>query len=124
MVSQGLDLLVQPIGVERFEGLHDPGMEGTPPVMEHAGVRHFMGEGVLERVFEIREDACLVKELGRLQVGESLVNGFLRHIGDEPQYCERHVLPDDGGCLKESLVLGWQPVDTGGEYRLSRRWDL
>src|SRR5215472_18112601 len=83
VVSQGLDLLVQPIGVERFDGLHDPGMEGTPAVMEHAGVRHFVGEGVLERVFEIREDVRLVKELGRLQAGESAVNGFLRYTGDE-----------------------------------------
>jgi hypothetical protein len=32
---------------------------------------HFVGEGVLEGVFEIREDARLVEELGRLEAGES-----------------------------------------------------
>jgi len=30
-----------------------------------------VGEGVLEGVFEIREDARLVEELGRLEAGES-----------------------------------------------------
>jgi hypothetical protein len=32
MVSQALDLPVQPIGAERLDGFHDPGMECTPPV--------------------------------------------------------------------------------------------
>ena len=52
------------------------------------------------------------------------MNAFLGHIGDGLQQCERHILTDDGGRLKEALVLGWQPVDTGGEDRLSRRRDL
>ena len=124
MVSQALDLLIGPIGVERLDGLYNPGVECAPPILEHARVGDLVGEGVLEGVFEIREDARLVEQLGRLEAGEPAVHASLRDIGDGLQQCERHILPDDGGRLKESFVLGWQPVDTGGEDRLSRRWDL
>ena len=46
------------------------------------------------------------------------------HVGDDPQERERHILPDDGGSLKQPLVLGWQPVDPRRQDRLRRRRDL
>ncbi len=59
-MSQALDLLGEPIGEERLDGLHNPGMQCAPTVLEHAPVGHLVGEGVLKRVLEIREDARLV----------------------------------------------------------------
>jgi hypothetical protein len=41
-----------------------------------------------------------------------------------PQERERNILPDDGGRLKQPLLLGWQPVDARGKDRLDRRLDL
>jgi hypothetical protein len=117
MVSQAFDLPAQPIRVERLERLHNPRMEYAPTVVEHAPVGHLVSEGVLERVLEIREDARLVEELGGLEVGEPTAKAFLGHVGDGLQECEGHILPDDGGSLKQRLVLGWQSVDTCGKDR-------
>src|SRR5438876_12403433 len=77
MVSQAFDLLGQPIGVEGLDGLHDPSMERAPAVVEHARVGDLVGEGVLESVLEIREDARLVEKLRGLEVGEPAAKAFL-----------------------------------------------
>ena len=77
MVSQALDLFGQPFGIERLDGLHDPGMECAPVVVEDAPVGDLVGEGVLERVFEVRGDARLIQELGRLEVGEPAAKAVL-----------------------------------------------
>ncbi len=47
MVSQALDLLGEPIGVQRLDGLDDPGMQRAPTLLEHA------------RVGDLVADACL-----------------------------------------------------------------
>ena len=123
MVSHALDLLAQPIAVQRFDRLHDPGMERAPAVLQHAAVRDLVGQRVLEGVLEIREEARLVQELGRLEVSEPVSKAALEHIDDSLQERERHVLSDDGGRLQQPLVLGGQPVDARRQDRLSRRRD-
>jgi len=60
MMSQALDLLGQPVGVEPLKGLHNPGMECAPPLLEHAPVSDLVGEGVLEGVLDVRVGARLV----------------------------------------------------------------
>jgi hypothetical protein len=60
MVSQALDLFCQPIRVEHLDGLHNPGMEFAAALLEQAPVSDLVGEGVLEGVLEIREEARFI----------------------------------------------------------------
>ena len=106
---------VDPFGhavcTQLFEDHHTPGVQRAPPFLEEAAIGHLVGEGVLERVFELREEARLIEKLGGLEVGQAvpqLVFGRLRDgVG--------HILSDDRGHLEEALVLPRQPVDPGGQ---------
>jgi hypothetical protein len=62
-VGQPFDLAGQALGMERLEGLHNLGVQAAPPVLEQAAVGHLSGEGMLEGVGEIREEARLIQEL-------------------------------------------------------------
>ena len=79
-----------------------------------------MGEGVLERVLEVREAAGLVEELGGLQRFESAAERLVGDFGDRLEQRERDVRADDGGDLEETLVLRRQPVDARRQDRLDR----
>ena len=48
-------------------------MERAPPLQQETAVGHLVGEGVLEGVRELGEEARLVEELGRLEVREPAV---------------------------------------------------
>jgi hypothetical protein len=98
-------------------------MERATAVLEHAPVGDLGGEGVLERVLEIRKEPRLVEKLGCQEVGERPAKAVFGHVGDGLQERERHVFPDDGGRLEQPLVLGRQPIDARRQDRLSRRRD-
>jgi hypothetical protein len=55
---------------------------------------------------EIREEGRLIYQVGRLQVGERPAKAVLGHVGYGHQERERHILPNDGGGLKQRLLLG------------------
>ena len=73
MVRQAFDLLGHPVPSERLQGLDDAGMQRPPPLLEQAAVGHLVGQGVLEGVLALGEEARLVEELGRLEVREAAV---------------------------------------------------
>src|SRR5215813_1178039 len=77
VMAQTLDLFGQALGIERLDRVDDLGMELTPPVVEHAPVGDIVGERMLEGVLDIRKQAGLVQELGRLEVGEPPANALL-----------------------------------------------
>ena len=77
-MGEPLDVLGQALGVERLDGVDDPGVERAPAILEQAPVGHLVGERMLEGVLEIREEARLVQELGRLEVGEPAAEGSPR----------------------------------------------
>ena len=66
MVGEPFDLLGQPVGIERLEGLDDTGMQGPPPVLEQAAIGHLLRQRVLEGVCEFGEQARLIQKLGAL----------------------------------------------------------
>jgi hypothetical protein len=68
MVGQPFDLLSQALGIQRFEGFDDTGVQGTTPVLQQTPRRHLMREGVLERVHVLGKQAGLVEELCSLQM--------------------------------------------------------
>ena len=82
MVGQALDLVRQAVAGERFQGLDDLRMQRPPPLLEQTAVRHLVGQGVLEGVFVLREEAGLIQELGRLEVGQATVQSLLGQLGN------------------------------------------
>ena len=71
MVGQPFHLLGQPVPGERLQGRDDAGVPRAPLLLEQHLVGHLLGEGVRKGVRDLREEARLVEELGRLQVGEA-----------------------------------------------------
>ena len=61
-------MLDKAVGVESLDRLHDARMEGTPPRLREAPIRHVVSESVLECVLKIGKEASLVEELGRLEM--------------------------------------------------------
>jgi hypothetical protein len=69
MVGEPLDLFAELVGIERLDGLYDPGVEGPPLLLLEASIGHLVRERMLESVGKLGEQASLIEELGPLQVG-------------------------------------------------------
>ena len=100
VVGELLDVLREASRIEVLDGLDDPGMEGAPPLLKQAAVRHLVGQRMLERVFEVGEKLRLVEELRRLQVGEAAPKRILGRARDRLEQRERRILADDGRRLE------------------------
>src|SRR5215813_8059551 len=98
-MGEPLSLLAETIPVERLERVDDPRVKIPAPLPQQAPVRDLMRERVLEGVFEIREEARLVEELGGLQPPERPAQPLLGQLSDCLQEPEGHVLADDRGRL-------------------------
>src|SRR3990172_3382390 len=61
VMGQPFDLFGQSVRVEPFDSLHNPGVEGASPLLKQASVGHLVGEGVLEGVLELGEEARLLE---------------------------------------------------------------
>ena len=109
---------------EPFDGVDNPGVQGSPPLLEQAAVGHLVGQGVLEGVCELREEAGFVEELGGLEVAEPAAQLLLGQLGDGLQQGEGHLRADDRGGLEQALLLGRQPIDARRQDRLDRRRHL
>ena len=72
VVRQHLDLLGETVRVQPLHRRHDGGVKDAPALLDHAGVRHLVREGVLERVLEVGKGARLVQEFRRLQLREGM----------------------------------------------------
>ena len=57
MVRQLLEVLSQAVRIETFDRLENPGMKHASSLLEKAAIGDVVGEGVLEDVFNIREEA-------------------------------------------------------------------
>ena len=75
-------MLAEAIAVERLDRVDDPRVKRAAALLEQAAVGDLVGEGVLEGVLEIGEEARLVEELGRLQAGEPWRSVLVRYLGD------------------------------------------
>src|SRR5262249_35152846 len=123
-MRQTLEVLVEPISIERLDRVHDARVKLAAPLLQQAAIRHFVGERVLEGVLEILIEPGLVEELGGPQAVESGPQRLIRPIGDRPEEREWHVLADDRAGLKEALVLLGEPVDARRQHHLDRRGNL
>ena len=118
-MSESIDVLGEAVGIERLDGLDDPGVEGAPPVLEQAAVRHLVGQGVLEGVLEVGKEASLVEKLAGLEGRETVPQDVLGNLRDRLEDRKGHILADDRGRLEEALRFGREPVDPRGQDRLA-----
>src|SRR5438128_11460703 len=93
-------------------------MQHPPPLLEEAHVGYLMGQGVLEGVFALGEQARLVEKLGCLEVRNTAMQRLLGHLGNGVQQGEGDLGANDRGGLEQMLVLGWQSVDTRRQHGL------
>jgi hypothetical protein len=70
------------------------------------------------------EQAGLIEKLRRLQVCQATLEHLLRQLGNDLQQGKGHLGTDDRSSLEQALVLRREPVDTGSQHRLHRRWYL
>ena len=122
-MGEPVDVLDQPVRVECFEARDDGRVKGALLIPPEAAVGHLMGQGVLERVREVRDEASLVDELRRLEPLDGPRKVGLGQIGDRLEQRIRYVLADDGGRLKHLLVFRRKLVDAGRQHRAHSRWN-
>jgi hypothetical protein len=67
MMREQLDHFAQAIRVQPLDRRHDGSMKGAPPILQQAAIGDIVGERMLERIFQIWEQPCLVQELRRLK---------------------------------------------------------
>jgi hypothetical protein len=120
MVGQEFDRLGHPLSGEHLESLDDPGVQCPPSLLEQRLVGHLLGEGVLEGVLDLGEQARLVEELGGLQMGEAPAERRLGHLGHGLEERQRHLVADDGSSVQKRFLLRREPVDTRRQHRLHR----
>jgi hypothetical protein len=66
VVRQEINLLGHPLWGEPFQGLDNAGVQRPPPLLEQTPIGHFVRQGVLEGVGQVREQAGLIEKLGGL----------------------------------------------------------
>ena len=121
VVGQPLDVLVQAVAVRRSIAVDDPGVQRLAALLEQAAVRDLVGQGMLERVLRLREQASRVEQLGGLEPRQHAPSASAGASATACEQRERHVLADHGGRLEQALLLVRQAVDAGGQHRLDRR---
>ena len=81
---------------------------------KQAVVGHLLGQGVLEDVFQLREEALFIDELQALEV-EQVGFELLSHAGDGLQDAKGELPADHRGHLHDPLEVLLQPVHAGGD---------
>ena len=67
-MSQTFGVLREPLGIATLDGLDGPGVKPASTILQEASVGHLVGQRVLERVFEVGKQACLVNKFRRLKM--------------------------------------------------------
>ena len=99
-------------------------MDLLPCARQQRLIGHLLGEGVLEGVDQLGEEARFVEELGGLELREGRMQGRLRQGGNRLQYPQGHLRANHRRRLQQPLGVRRQPVDAGGQHRLHRRRHL
>jgi hypothetical protein len=124
VVGQAFDLLGHSLPGECLQSRDDPGMQRAPPLLEQRLVGHLLGEGVLEGVLDVGEQARLIEELRRLEVSQTTIQRLVGQVRNGLEQRQRHLGTHHRRRLQETLLLGWQSVDTRCQDRLYGGWDL
>src|SRR5262250_2705093 len=120
VMSQSVNVLLQLVDIERFHGLQDACVQDPPPLGRKAAVGHLLGQGMLERVFQMGKIADFVEKLRRLKHPKALTKGVLRNIQTPNQDRIWHTLSYHCGGLEQETILLEQAVNASGENLLDR----
>src|SRR5215467_325975 len=99
-------------------------MQHAPPFLQEARLGHLVGQGVLELVPVLREEPPLVEETSRFEPNKPRAQLLVGGLADFSEQGNRDVPTNHRRRLKQSLLLGLEPVDPGGEQRLHRYRDV
>src|SRR5262252_5960530 len=80
--GEPFDVLTQPLRIEPFEGLHDPGLEPSLLFSQQRVVGDATSQPVLEDVVWLLEEADVVEELGGAQASQGLAELVFHYVGD------------------------------------------
>src|SRR3989338_8805068 len=83
-----------------------------------------MCKRMLEGVFGIGKETCLVEKLSGLKSSESHVKFLLRLISNGLEQGEGNILPNNGRRLQKTLLLRRKSVDPSSQHGLYCRWHL
>ena len=110
MVGEPLNLFDQPLTVKSLEGLHNAAVQLAPPFLQQTSIRHLVGEGMFEGVLQLGEEACLIEELGRLEVCKAPPQLRLGPFSDGLEEGKGDIRPDDRRGLEEAFLVRWRPM--------------
>ncbi len=65
-----------------LDGLNDARVQGPASLLEEAPIGHFLGQGMLEGIFQLRGEARLIEELVGLEVHEPTPECLLGQLRD------------------------------------------
>src|SRR5262249_4782426 len=82
VVGETVNVLGEAIGIPSLDGVHDPSVQLSARILQHAAVCHFVGQRMLEGVLGIWIEAGLVEDLRGLQVPESAPKRLVRQVSD------------------------------------------
>jgi hypothetical protein len=99
-------------------------MQRPAALVEQRGIGHVVGEGVLERVLEVGEEAALVEELRCLEMREAPPELIVGELGDVLEQREGHIATDHRRRLEQALVVRRQAIDPRRQDRLHRGRNL
>jgi hypothetical protein len=105
VVGQSVHLLGQPVGIQLLHGHHNAGVQHPSPLLQQAAVGHLVGEGMLEGVLPLGEQARLVEELGPLELGQTAVQRLLCAVGNGLEQGQGHLMANNRRCLEQVFDL-------------------
>jgi len=99
-------------------------MKRTTPIDQQGQIGDLIRQSMLERVFEIRVQACFIKKFRGMQVGEIPPKRIIRLLRHSLEYGQGHDLTDDGSHLQDIPSLRGQSIDARGQHGLNGRGHL
>src|SRR5215467_5955368 len=124
MVGQLIDVVLQPVSIERLDGGDDVGVKSAPLLLNESPIGNVVGERMLEYVHQAGEQLCLVEKLCDLEMSEAAPELFFGELHNRLKQQKRHIHADYGSRLQQPLVLGRKSVNAGGEDCLGCCRDL
>ena len=127
VVREDRRMLLQAVGVEVLDGPADRPVQVFPALRQQALVGHVLGDGVLEDVFELGEEACFVDHARACVSVSRWCWTSARRLGDPREQAKAELASDDGRGLDRPLDRLLQAIDPrandvldgGRELRLS-----
>src|SRR5262245_57685531 len=105
MMGEDLCHPIVALGRECLQIMADSRMIPLAVLFEQAPVDDLLHQRVLEGQDMLGEETGLIKKLHLLQVRKSSVQGIFCKACNSLEQGQRHVYPNDRGCLEEALCL-------------------